>query len=65
MIKRERIAYMIGTWHKVLHFYFAPVDDAITSADLEELERQLNSALLPPYSEGDLDAETKSKRKAF
>ena len=56
---------MIGTWHKVLHFYFAPVDDAMTSADLEELERQLNSALLPPYAEGDLDAETKSKRKAF
>ena len=65
VIKRERIAYMIGTWHEVLYFFFAPVDDAMTSDDLEELEKQLNSALLPPYSEGDLDAETKSKRKAF
>ncbi len=63
--KRERIAYMIGTWHEVLHFFFAPVDDAMTSDELEELERQLNSALLPPYAEGDLEAGIKAKRKAF
>ena len=65
VIKRERIAYMIGTWHEVLRFYFAPVDDTMTSDDLEELERQLNSALLPPCAEGDLEAKTKAKRKAF
>lgn len=63
--KRSRIAQMIGTWHEVLRFFFVPVDDAMTSDDLESLEKQLNTALLPPFSEGDLDAETKIKRRAF
>ncbi len=65
IIKRERIARMIGTWHKVLRFHFAPIDDAMTSEQLEQLERDLNTALLPPFSEGDLDADTKRKRRAF
>lgn len=65
VMKRSRIAYMIGTWHEVLRFFFVPVDDAMTSDDLETLEKQLNTALLPPFSEGDLDAETKIKRRAF
>ncbi len=63
--KRARIARMIGTWHKVLRFYFVPVDNNFTSADLEKLEMQLNTALMPPFSEGDLEAETKMKRRAF
>ena len=65
VLKRERIARMIGTWHPVLRFYFAPVDDAITSHQLEELEKQLNSILLPPFSEGDLEAGIKQQRRAF
>jgi hypothetical protein len=63
--KRSRIARMIGTWHKVLRFYFVPVEDSFSSADLEKLEMQLNTALMPPFSEGDLEAETKKKRRAF
>jgi len=63
--KRSRIARMIGTWHDVLRFYFVPVDDTFKSAELEKLEKQLNTALMPPFSEGDLEAETKKKRRAF
>ncbi len=65
VLKRERIARMIGTWHPVLRFYFAPVDDAVTSEQLEELEKQLNSTLLPPFAEGDLEAGIKQQRRAF
>jgi len=65
VIKRNRIARMIGTWHEVLRFFFAPVDDDLSSDDLKALEAQLNTALLPPFSEGDLEADTKSKRRAF
>jgi hypothetical protein len=63
--KRSRIARMIGTWHKVLRFYFVPVENNFPSADLEKLEKQLNTALMPPFSVGDLEAETKEKRRAF
>jgi hypothetical protein len=63
--KRSRIAHMIGTWHQVLRFYFVPVDNDFSPVDLERLEQQLNTALMPPFSEGDLEAETKKKRRAF
>ena len=63
--KRDRIARMIGTWHQVLRFFFAPVGDDISSEDLKTLEEQLNTALMPPCSDGDLEAETKRKRRAF
>ena len=65
VMKRARIMRMIGTWHNVLRFFFAPVDDDISSEDLKTLELQLNTALLPPFSERDLDAAIKEKRKAF
>ncbi|WP_296714943.1 hypothetical protein, partial [Tistrella sp.] len=35
------------------------------SDDLQALEKQLNTALMPPFSEGDLEADTKQKRRAF
>ncbi len=65
VIRRDRIARMIGTWHKVLRFFFAPVDDDVSSDELVALEKQLNTALMPPFSEGDLTADIKRKRKAF
>lgn len=67
ILKRTNIAKIIGTWSEseVLRFYFAPVEDAVSTENLQELEKQLNTALLPPFSEGDLDAETKRKRRAF
>lgn len=65
VIKRERIARMIGNWHSVLRFFYAPIPDDMTSEQLEDLEKRLNNAFLPPFSEGDLDADVKRKRRAF
>ncbi len=65
LIRRARIARMIATWHDVLTFHFAPVEEDVTTKQLLRLERQLNSALVPPFSEGDLDAELKHRRRAF
>ena len=63
--KRESIARMIGDWHEILRFFFAPVDDKVTSDQLKKLEKQLNTALVPPFSKGDLSADTKRKQRAF
>ena len=63
--KRDRVKIMIGTWHQVLRFFFAPVDDDVSSEDLQRLERQLNTALVPPYSEADIDATVRRHRRAF
>lgn len=63
--KRARIARMIGTWHEVLRFYFAPVDDDLSTEDLQEIEKQLNTALMPTFSEGDLEADVKKKRSMY
>ena len=65
VLRRARIARMIGTWHEVLRFFFAPVPDEVSPDDLKTLEKQLNTALMPPFSEGDLEADTKRKRRAF
>lgn len=63
--KRPRIARMIGTWNRVLCFYFAPVDDAVDSDKLAAVEIALNNALMPPFSQGDLEIDLKRKRRAF
>ncbi|TGG91793.1 hypothetical protein E4656_15530 [Natronospirillum operosum] len=63
--KRARIARMIGNWHSVLRFYYAPISSDVTSDELQEIEKELNSALLPTFSEGDLEADIKRKRRAY
>lgn len=63
--ERPGLAHAIGNWQDVLRFYFAPIDDGFPAGDLERLEQQINSALMPPYSIGDLEADTKRKKKAF
>ena len=65
VMKNVRIARMIGTWYEVLQFFFAPIGDDISSEELKTLECQLNTALMPPFAEKDLEAETKRKRRAF
>lgn len=65
ILKRSRIARMIGTWRQVLRFFFAPVDDTVSPEDLKALEEQINTTLMPPFSVGDLEAETKRMRRAF
>lgn len=62
---RPGIASMIGRWYEVLKFFYAPISDDVSSEDLKQLEQQLNTAFMPPFSRGDLDAETRRKRKAF
>jgi hypothetical protein len=62
---RAGIARMIGDWHEVLQFIFAPVDDSMSTTDLRRLETQLNTALIPPYSEQDIDADVRARRRAF
>ena len=62
---RAGIARMIGDWHEVLQFIFAPVEDNMPTQDLQRLETQLNTALIPPYSEGDIDADVRARRRAF
>ncbi|MCY4038159.1 MAG: hypothetical protein OXF09_01720, partial [Hyphomicrobiales bacterium] len=66
-IKKEmpRLAYAFGNWRKVTRFFFAPVSSNITSEKLQLLEEQLNTAVIPRYAMGDLEAETKTMRRAF
>ena len=63
--KRPKLALAFGIWHDVLQFYFAPVKDDVSSKNLEKLEKQLNTALMPPCSTRDLEAETRRMRGAF
>ena len=65
ILKRERIAYMLGTWQDILRFFYAPVDDDVSSESLQEIEIQLNTALMPPFSKQDLTADVRGKRRAF
>ena len=65
VMKRSKVAFMIGNWQEALRFFFAPVDDAVSTDDLQMLEMQLNTALLPPYSERDMIAEVRQMRRAF
>jgi len=63
--RRPKINRMIGTWYEILKFFFAPVEEDVSSDDLKTLESQLNTALLPPFSVNDLKAEVRRKRRAF
>lgn len=63
--RRIRILRMIGTWYPILRFFYAPVGDEISSQDLLTIERQLNTALMPPFSIQDLDSSVREMRRAF
>ena len=65
LLKRERFARMVDCWGPILRFCFAPVEATVTSDDLKNMERQLNTALLPPLSINDLDAQTRRMQRAF
>ena len=65
VIKRPRIARMISTWYSVLSFLFAPVPDEVSPTDLEALEEQLLSALIPPCSDRGMDADLSQQMRAF
>ena len=65
VIKRGNISRVMGNWRSVLQFVFAAVDDTVSTEDLQRLEIQLNTALIPPYSEKDIDAEVRAQRNAW
>jgi hypothetical protein len=61
--KRRHVWEFLNKWSKHLSFHFAPVDPEIY--DLEDIEKRLNDALLPPYSVNDFSAEIKVQKKAW
>ena len=63
--KRHTIIRMIGNWRSVLRFFYAPVEDDVSSDDLKQMERQLNTAFMPPFSPNDLEAGVGARRRAF
>ena len=65
VLKRERIARMIECWRSILRFWFAPVESTMTVAALQNIERRLNTAFMPPFSVNDMDAETRRMMRAF
>jgi hypothetical protein len=65
ILKRDRVAAMIGKWADVLQFVYAPVDNSVSSDDLIALEQDVNGALLPPYSPGDRKARLKAMERMF
>ena len=65
MKRSARVRRLFGEWSSMLRFYFAPVSDEVSSEQLEQIEKELNGALLPPMSKGDLEADVKQQRDAF
>ena len=63
--KRACLSHAFGIWHEVIKFFYATIDDSVSSEDLEKLENELNTALIPPCSLGDIDADIAKKRRAF
>ena len=65
VLKRDRITRMIGTWSDVLHFAYAPVPESVSSEQLIDLEKEINSALLPPFSKADIKANIKKMQRMY
>ena len=63
--RRPCVSRMIATWHPILRFHFAPVDNNVTSPELEAMEQRLITAFLPPCSKGEVKADTKAMVAAF
>ena len=63
--ERPRLAFAFGNWRKVTRFFFAAIGPNVTSRKLQLLEKQLNTAVIPRYAMGDIEAETKAMRRAF
>ena len=64
VIKRRRIKRAMN-WRRVLRLIFAPVDDTVPTEDIEALEIQLNTALISPFAEQDMEADLREKRGAW
>lgn len=65
ILKRPLVSRMIIDWCDILRFYYVSVEDDVSSEELKRIEEQLNSALLPPFSQRDIEAEIGKMRRAF
>ena len=65
ILKRDNITAIVGNWSDVLHFAYAPVPDSLSPDDLMALEVEIASALLPPFSKGDLKATIKKMKRMY
>jgi len=45
--ERPHIANILGNWHSVMQFFFAPIDDQVSPNDLKTLEKQPSGSLQP------------------
>lgn len=63
--RRPALRRMIVTWHSILRFHFAPVDDNVPSAELKAMEKRLITAFLPPCCKNDIEADTMAMKAAF
>ncbi len=61
--KRRHVWEFLNKWSGHLHFHFAPLDPKTN--DLEDVEKNLNDALMPPYSVNDFTLEIKAQKKAW
>lgn len=61
--KRPGIVYLLNKWSGHIYFCFAQVDTSIVN--LKALERDLNDAILPPFTKLDFSAEIRQLRNAM
>lgn len=61
--KRPGIYRMLNYWGDVLKFYYAKIEDE--TIKLNDIERALNDALLPPYSKNDFSVRVRNALNAF
>lgn len=61
--KRPRVHYMLSKYSENLYFNYATVDDE--HLDLEQLELDLNDAIIPPVVVKDFTAEVRAIVAAF
>lgn len=61
--KRVHVWDFLNKWSNHLSFHYAPLDPA--THDLEDVEKRLNDALMPPFSRNDFSVDVKAQKKAW
>ena len=59
--KRPLVAYFLNTWKTSLVFHFASLDP--NTVDLLDVERRLNDAMIPPFSQRDFSPEIRQMKR--
>lgn len=61
--ERSQIGDMLFRWRHAMYFYYCAIDS--DDVDLEDLERKLNDALVPPISTQDFTASVRKAKRAW